>query len=105
VVKDWEFEQKAFLVQALFTMTKAEPKNAQEVFCPNLACEARGQCGAGNIVSHGRKRPRYKCQRCGRTFSAQQGTLFAGLRSDSTLVVIVITLLAYGCPVQAIVQA
>lgn len=29
----------------------------------------------------------------------------AGLRSDSTLVVIVITLLAYGCPVQAIVQA
>lgn len=31
--------------------------------------------------------------------------MFAGLRSDSTLVVIVITLLAYGCPVQAIVQA
>lgn len=31
--------------------------------------------------------------------------MLAGLRSDSTLVVIVITLLAYGCPVQAIVQA
>lgn len=31
--------------------------------------------------------------------------MFAGLRRDSTLVVIVITLLAYGCPVQAIVQA
>lgn len=31
--------------------------------------------------------------------------MLAGLRRDSTLVVIVITLLAYGCPVQAIVQA
>ncbi|MFM7220072.1 MAG: hypothetical protein ACKO21_07650 [Nodosilinea sp.] len=86
-------------------MTKAEPKNAQEVFCPNPVCEASGQCGAGNIVSHGRKRLRYKCKRCRQTFSARQGTMLAGLRSDSTVVVIVITLLAYGCPVQAIVQA
>lgn len=31
--------------------------------------------------------------------------MFAGLRSDGTLVVIVITLLVYGCPIQAIVQA
>ena len=31
--------------------------------------------------------------------------MFAGLRSDRTLVVIVVTLLACGCPVQAIVQA
>lgn len=86
-------------------MTKSEPKNAQEVFCPNLECQARGQSGGGNIVSHGRKRLRYKCKLCGKTFSGRQGTLFAGLRSDSTLVVIVITLLTYGCPVQAIVQA
>lgn len=86
-------------------MTKSEPKNAQEVFCPNHECKARGQSGAGNIVSHGRKRLRYKCKSCGKTFSGRQGTLFAGLRSDSTLVVIVITLLTYGCPVQAIVQA
>lgn len=98
-------KKKAFLVQALFTMTKTEPKNAQEVFCPNLECEARGQCGVGNIVSHGRKRQRYKCKRCRKSFSGRQGSLFAGLRSDSTLVVIVITLLVYGCPVQAIVQA
>lgn len=31
--------------------------------------------------------------------------MYAGLRSDVTLVVIVVTLLAYGCPVPAIVQA
>lgn len=31
--------------------------------------------------------------------------MFEGLRKPKTLVVIVVTLLAYGCPVQAIVQA
>lgn len=100
-----KFEKKVFLVQALFTMTKAETKNTQGVFCPNPECEASGQCDAGNIVSHGRKRPRYKCKRCGKSFSAEQGTMYAGLRHDRQLVVIVITLLACGCPVQAIVQA
>jgi transposase-like protein/IS1 family transposase len=89
----------------LFTMTKAEPMNAQEVFCPNLACEARGEQGTGNIVSHGQQRQRYKCKRCGKTFSANAGTMYAGLRSEVTLVVIVVTLLANGCPLQAIVQA
>jgi transposase-like protein/IS1 family transposase len=91
--------------QTLFTMTKVEPMNAQEVFCPNLACEARGVRGAGNIVSHGQQRRRYKCKRCGKTFSANAGTMYAGLRSEVTLVVVVVTLLAYGCPLQAIVQA
>lgn len=93
------------MVQTLFTMTKVEPMNAQDVFCPNLACEARGERGAGNIVSHGRQRVRYKCKRCGKTFSATTGTMYAGLRSEVTLVVIVVTLLAHGCPLQAIVQA
>jgi transposase-like protein len=100
-----EFERNAFMVQALFTMTKAEPMNALEAFCPNPACEASGQRGAGNIVSHGRQRQRYKCKRCGKTFSATAGTMYAGLRKDVTLVVVVVTLLAYGCPLQAIVQA
>ncbi len=31
--------------------------------------------------------------------------MFEGLRKSKTLMVIVVTLLAYGCPVQAIVQA
>ena len=93
------------MVQALFTMTKIEPMNAQEPFCPNLACEARGVRGAGNIVGHGRQRRRYKCKQCGKTFSAHTGTMYAGLRREVTLVVIVVTLLAHGCPLQAIVQA
>ncbi len=79
--------------------------NASRQFCPNLECKARGQLGQGNIVSHGQKRPRYRCKVCGKTFSAQTGTMFAGLRKPTELIVVVITLLAYGCPVQAIVHA
>jgi transposase-like protein/IS1 family transposase len=79
--------------------------DASQVFCPNENCKARGQIGQGNIVSHGKTRPRYRCKACGKTFSAQAGTMFAGLRKPKTLIVVVVTLLAYGCPVQAIVQA
>jgi transposase-like protein len=82
-----------------------EPMNASLQFCPNLACKARGQVGQGNIVVHGRKRPRYKCKTCERTFSAKAGTAFAGLRKPTEVIVIVVTLLAYGCPLQAIVHA
>ena len=74
-------------------------------FCPNLACSARGQRGQGNIRIHCRQRQRYRCRTCGQTFSARRGTLFEGLRSSTDLIVIVVTLLAFGCPVQAIVQA
>ncbi len=74
-------------------------------FCPNLTCSARGQIGEGNIAIHDRKRQRYRCRTCGRTFSARRGTMFEGLRTSTELVVIVVTLLAYGCPLQAIVQA
>src|SRR5256714_4664893 len=82
-----------------------EPMEPSEQFCPNLACCARGQIGQGNIIIHDRKRQRYRCKTCGRTFSARRGIMFEGLRKPSELIVIVVTLLAYGCPVQAIVKA
>ncbi len=85
--------------------TNTEPMDASKQFCPNLSCSARGEIGQGNIVVHARKRPRYKCKTCGRTFSANAGTMFAGLRKPAELIVLVVTLLAYGCPLQAIVQA
>jgi len=66
---------------------------------------ARGQIGQGNIVIHGRKRPRYRCTRCGKTFSAKTGTMLEGLRKPTELIVIVVTLMTYGCPIQAIVHA
>jgi len=75
------------------------------VFCPNGACHARGHIGQGNIGIHSRKDQRYICQECQKTFSATKGTIFYRLRTSAETVVIVVTLLAHGCPVQAIVAA
>jgi transposase-like protein len=85
--------------------TTTEQMDASQVFCPNLTCVARGKSGEGNIVSHGRARARYRCKTCGKTFSARAGTMFEGLRKPQALIVIVVTLVAYGCPIQAVVQA
>src|SRR5436309_713202 len=85
--------------------TCTEPMDASKQFCPNEACSARGQKEQGNIIIHDRKRQRYRCKVCKHTFSARRGTMFEGLRKPMDLIVIVVTLLTYGCPVQAIVQA
>ena len=61
--------------------------------------------GAGNISIHDRQRQRYRWKICKQTFSARRGTMFEGLRKPMELIVIVVTLLSYGCPVQAIVHA
>jgi len=82
-----------------------EPMNPESVFCPNLECVARGQRGRGNITIHSQKEKRYECQVCHTTFSATTGSIFYHLRTDSVTVMLVITLLAYGCPLQAIVAA
>jgi transposase-like protein len=79
--------------------------NPQTIFCPNLSCPARGQQGKGNIGVHSEIEQRYICHECGDTFSATKGTIFYRLRTDSVTVMLVITLLAYGCPVPAIVKA
>jgi transposase-like protein len=74
-------------------------------FCPNLACPARGQSGRGNIGIHSRKDKRFICHACQKTFSATTGTVFYRLRTSAETVVIVVTWLAHGCPVHAIVAA
>ncbi len=79
--------------------------NPQTVFCLNIDCRARGKIGKGNIGVHDTKGSRYMCHECKRAFSATKGTLFYRLRTDATTVLLVITLLAYGCPLQAIVKA
>lgn len=79
--------------------------NSQETFCPNLDCPARGQVGQGNIDVHRQKQRRCICHVCGQTFSERKGTAFYRLHSSVELVTLVITLLAYGCPLQAIVIA
>jgi len=82
-----------------------EPMDPSKAFCPNSMCSARGQIGKGTIVVHDRNRQRYRCKACKKTFSARRGTMFEGLRKPVDLIVIVVTLLTYGCPIQAIVHA
>lgn len=79
--------------------------NPQELFCPNVKCVARGQVGKGNIHIHSVEEQRCICEVCKQTFSTTVGTIFYRLRHAPELVEKVITLLAYGCPVQAIVKA
>ena len=75
------------------------------VFCPNRACPARGQTGQGNIGIHSCKDQRFMCTECHKTFSATTGTALYRLRTPAETVSLVVTLLAHGCPLQAIVVA
>src|SRR6266568_1294259 len=80
-------------------------KDASQVFCPNFACCARGKVGLGNIIGHGQKRNRFLCKTCKKTFSGHRGTMYEGLRKPEEMITIVVMLLTYGCPPQAIVWA
>ena len=74
-------------------------------FCPNLDCPARGQTGQGNIGIHSRKDQRFRCRQCGKSMAASKGTPFYRLRTPAETVTLVVSLLAHGCPLQAIVAA
>jgi len=74
-------------------------------FCPNGPCHARGQTGQGHIGIHAQQEQRFICHACHKTFSARTGTVFYRLRTAAETVVFVVTLLAQGCPVPAIVAA
>jgi transposase-like protein len=75
------------------------------IFCPNLACPARGQVGQGNLRVHSRLDQRWLCLQCHKTFTTTKGTAFYRLRTPADTVTLVLTLLAHGCPLQAIVVA
>src|SRR3954468_12457308 len=77
----------------------------QQQFCRNRACRAYGRKGEGHVVIHSRAERRYQCKRCRRTFAEMAGTALYGLRTGQAEVVLAVTLLAYGCPVRAIVPA
>jgi transposase-like protein len=79
--------------------------DSQMAFCPNPDCPARGRSGEGNIGVHSQKERRYRCRVCGKTFAARQGTTLYRLRTAEKTIAIVLTLLAHGCPLQAVVVA
>jgi transposase-like protein len=77
----------------------------QTAFCPNWACPARGQAGRGNIGIHYAKEHRYLCHVCHKTFAETKGTAFYRMHTAPEVVTLVLTLLAHGCPLPAIVRA
>lgn len=79
--------------------------NPQEQVCLNPRCWVYGRAGEGQIVIHSRREQRYRCKRCGKTFSATRDMPYYRLHKPHDLLVIVVTLLAFGCPVQTIVAA
>jgi transposase-like protein len=76
-----------------------------DVFCPNTACPATGQIGQGNINIHSRQPKRYRCNVCQKTFGARKGTPLYRRRTPEATIVMVLTLVAYGCPIAAIEAA
>jgi transposase-like protein len=68
--------------------------------CPNSSCDTSRPIGV-----HSLKERRYKCHACGKTFAETSGIPLFGLKHALWLVLIVLALLANGCPVPAIVFA
>src|SRR5919202_1268143 len=76
------------------------PLRPELAVCPNPACTASGRVGV-----HSRQERRYKCHACGATFAETVGTPLYGLKYPAWVVVLVLALLAGGCPIPAIVFA
>jgi transposase-like protein len=79
--------------------------NPHDQFCHNPACSAHGKRGLGNIAIHSKGERRLYCKLCKKPFAATKGTALYRLRTPQETVALVLTLLAYGCPLQAIVAA
>ena len=72
--------------------------NPALMVCPHCGEEEK-------IWIHSQKERRFKCAPCGKTFAESRGTIFFNIRYPIWVVVLVLSLLAGGCPVQAIVQS
>lgn len=70
------------------------------ITCPNPLCGEQERIGI-----HSHQERRYICHACRKTFAETTGTPCYGLHYPSWIVVMVLTLLAFGCPIQAIVVA
>lgn len=68
------------------------------VICPE--CNTRDKIGI-----HSHKERRYICHKCQKTFAETTGTIFYNVHYPMWVVVLVLTLLAYGCPPAAITAA
>ncbi len=78
--------------------------------CPNPDCSLRGQAGKGNVIRHsfyitsqGRRR-RYRCKKCGRTFSSTHGTPYYRLHKPRSLFDEVVRMCVHGVGISAVAR-
>jgi transposase-like protein len=76
------------------------PMRPEMVGCPTSSCGASGRIGV-----HSHTHRRYSCHACGKTFAETAGTPLYGVQHPTWRVVVVLTVLAGGCPLPAIVFA
>jgi transposase-like protein len=76
------------------------PMRPELAVCPNPACGASDRIGVHSLVER-----RYMCHTCGKTFAETRGTPLYGLKRPLWMVMLVLALLAGGCPIPAIVFA
>ena len=70
---------------------------------PQSGLHCQRPCGQEQYRIHSRKDQRFICTQCRKTFTATKGTAFYRLRTSTETVTLVVTLMAHGCPLQAIV--
>ena len=73
--------------------------------CPKLACPARGQRGQGHMRLPSRQARRLLCTACHQPCAATKGTACERRRTSVETISLVVTLMAHGCPLQALVIA
>ena len=83
----------------------AEPWTPRAYSAPTPPARTGASSDKGNVKVHSHKERRFRCLTCGKTFAATKGTPFYRLHKDQSLFLCVITLLAHGCPVPAVVAA
>ena len=86
------------------------PRTVKKPSCRNPTCSLPGNVASRRIIRYGfyrttaGKRRRYRCVRCGHTFSTTKGTLYYRLQHRRTTVDTVVTLRVEGVSLSAIAR-
>ncbi|MFH2046543.1 MAG: helix-turn-helix domain-containing protein [Pseudomonadota bacterium] len=87
----------------VLSLYKKSQNNIDKIKCPNSGCETYDSTTDGNIICNGtyytkqgEQRHRFKCKKCGISFSSKAGTIFYGLRSPEEKIMKALSLLIKG---------
>lgn len=99
-------------VDGLGAKKKRSQNNIDKTKCPNPGCEMYDSATDGNIICNGtyhtkqrELRHRFKCKKCGISFSSKAGTIFYGLRSPEEKIMKALSLLIKGMSLTGVADA